>query len=69
MFSFICTGTNDWANDRDAGDLKRHRALYDVTVMIPESLLGVNDFNIIFLDQVKLFKMEDDISYFIFIII
>ena len=35
MFSLICTWTNSWANDRDAGDLKRHRAHYDVTVMIP----------------------------------
>ena len=24
----------DWANNRDAGDLRRHRALYEVTVMI-----------------------------------
>ena len=31
MFSFICAWTNDWANHRDAGDLRRHRACYDVT--------------------------------------
>ena len=29
MFSFI----NGWANTREAGDLRRHRAHYDVTVM------------------------------------
>ena len=25
--------TNGWANNRDAGDLRRHRARYDVTIM------------------------------------
>ena len=34
MFSLICTKTNDWASHRDAGDLKRHRAYYNVVVMI-----------------------------------
>ena len=33
MFSLICAWTNDWVNNRDAGDLGRHRDLYDVTVM------------------------------------
>ena len=33
MFSLICTLTNSWVNNRDAGDLRRHRAHYDVTVM------------------------------------
>ena len=33
MFSFICTRTNSWANNRDTSDLRRHRAHYDVTVM------------------------------------
>ena len=26
--------TNGWVNNRDAGDLRRHRARYDVTIMI-----------------------------------
>ena len=34
MFSFICAWTNARANNLDAGDLTRHRAHYDVTVMI-----------------------------------
>ena len=34
MFSFICTRTNRWANNQDAGDLRRHPARYDVTVAI-----------------------------------
>ena len=33
MVPLICALTNGWANSRDAGDLWRHRAHYDVTVM------------------------------------
>ena len=33
MFSLICVWINDWVNSREAGDLRRHRAHYDVTVM------------------------------------
>ena len=33
MFSLICTLINRWVNNREAGDLRRHRAHYDVTVM------------------------------------
>ena len=35
MFSLICVWINDWVNNRDAGDLKRYRAHYDVIVMNP----------------------------------
>ena len=31
--SFICVWINGWVNNREAGDLKRYRAHYDVTVM------------------------------------
>ena len=33
MFSFICTRINGWVNNGDAGDLRCHRAHYDVAVM------------------------------------
>ena len=33
VFSLICTWTNGWVNNRDADDLRRHRANYDVTLM------------------------------------
>ena len=33
MFYLICAWTNSWANNREAGDLGRHRAHYDVIVM------------------------------------
>ena len=35
MFPLICAWTNnDWVNNRDAGDFRRHRAHYDVTIML-----------------------------------
>ena len=37
MLSLIFAWTNGWVNNRDAGDLRRHRANYDITVMfLPE---------------------------------
>ena len=33
MFSLICVWINDWVNNREAGDLRRHRVHYDVIVM------------------------------------
>ena len=38
MFSLISAWTNGSVNNRDAGDLRRHRAHYDVTVMTSEKL-------------------------------
>ena len=32
MFSLICAWINDWVNNRDAGDLRRHHGHYDVNV-------------------------------------
>ena len=34
MFSLICTRINGWVNNGEAGDLRRRRAHYDVTVMV-----------------------------------
>ena len=34
MFSLICVWINDWVNNREAGDLRRYRAHYDVIVML-----------------------------------
>ena len=36
MFSLICAWINGWVNNREAGDLRRHRAHYDVIVMLCE---------------------------------
>ena len=39
VFSLIRSWTDRGSNNRDAGDLRRHRALYDVTVMCFHSRL------------------------------
>ena len=33
MLSLICARINDWVNNREAGDLRRHRGHYNVNVM------------------------------------
>ena len=33
MFSLICAWIKGWVNNREAGDLRRHLAHYDITVM------------------------------------
>ena len=38
MFSLMCVWINGWENNREAGDLRRHRAHYDVIVMISSSM-------------------------------
>ena len=39
MFSLICAWINGWVNTREADELRRHRAHYDVTVMISQNLV------------------------------
>ena len=34
LFSLICARTNGWVYNGETGDLRRHHAHYDVTVMI-----------------------------------
>ena len=34
MVSLICARINDWVNNREAGDLRRHRGHYEVRVMV-----------------------------------
>ena len=43
MFSLICAWINSWVNNGEAGDLRCHRAHYDVTVMI---LLRCRNFHV-----------------------
>ena len=42
MFSLISTRINGWGNNDEAGDLRRHRAHYDVTVMRLNALPGMS---------------------------
>ena len=34
MFSLICARINDWVNNREASDLRRHRGHFDVNLMV-----------------------------------
>ena len=38
MFSLICVWINRWVNNREAGDLRRYRAHYDVIVMTSDRM-------------------------------
>ena len=40
MFPLICVWINGWINNRKAGDLRRYRTHYDVTVMITDPWVG-----------------------------
>ena len=42
MFSLICIRINGWVNNREAGDLRRHRAHYNIVVM--DLLLTVSQY-------------------------
>ena len=42
MFSFLCAWINCWVNNREVGDLRRHHAHYDVTVMPFRNFIGCN---------------------------
>ena len=44
MFSLICVWINDWVNNREAGDLRRYRAYYGVTVMDWKSFFFLQNF-------------------------
>ena len=39
-FSLICASVNGWVNNREAGDLRRHHAHYDVTVKYFIQIVG-----------------------------
>ena len=41
MFSLICVWINSWVNNGEAGDLRRYRAHYDVTVMLQGLTCGM----------------------------
>ena len=43
MFSLIYAWINGWVNNREAGDLRRNRAHYDVVVMFSNSFLFSTD--------------------------
>ena len=42
MFSLVCAWTNGWVNNRAVGDMRPHRAHYDVRVMASMNLVSGN---------------------------
>ena len=47
MFSLICAWINGWVNNRDAGDLRRHCAHYDVTVMNNKRIISLWNWSLV----------------------
>ena len=45
LFSLICAWTNGWANNRNTGDLRHHRAYYGVTVMKGHETISLRYFH------------------------
>ena len=43
MFPLICAWINGWVNNGEAGDLRRHRNHYDITVMLVTSAVVTSD--------------------------
>ena len=55
MFSLICTRINGWVNNGEAGDLIRHRAHYDVTVMFRTMADEDQDLEVMHNDEFSIF--------------
>ena len=55
MFSLIWAWINGWVNNREAGDLRRYRAQYDVIVMINKAVYIPYDklLNMLFLEDLS----------------
>ena len=59
VFSLICAWTHGWVNNCRAGDLRRHRAHYDVTVMDKPKLRYVQSVKWIFVLIEKIWYGEN----------
>ena len=53
MFSLICAWIYVWVNNREAGDLRRHRGHYDVIVMSSHCLTFITPFTTLFIIRHK----------------
>ena len=59
VFFFIYAWTNDWVNNRDAGDLRRHRAHYDVSVMSTKPINETNVQNYLLYFALHVFQIRN----------
>ena len=66
MFSFICIWINGGVNNDEAGDLRRHRAHYDVNVMVgvADIILSSNRQRMILIYRVRLLCMLPGVPAF-----
>ena len=53
VFSLICVWINGWVNNREAGDLRRYRAHYDVSVMYRNDIFSSVDIHGCLCDNAK----------------
>ena len=61
MFSLICAWIDDWINNREACDLRRHRGHYDVNVMGIMADEWIESFQKLFLIILKTDQSQMDI--------
>ena len=66
MFSLICSWISGWVNNREAGDLKRYRAHYDVIVMVIKDSDGYGTTGILIIILFKLVNDMQDPDFFTF---
>ena len=67
MFSLICAWTNGWANNRKAVDSRRHRAHYDVIVMLSCNK-EQHSHLLVLRNHIKVIKGSINISYIAIIV-
>ena len=63
MFCLTCVWINGWVNNREAGDLTRYRAHYDVTIMCREDAFA-NAFWAIFYEPATSLQQSEDVMCF-----
>ena len=59
MFSLICVWINGWVNNREAGDMKCHRAHCDVIVMRIRNSIKIW----IYLVWIKLYRLQQNFAH------
>ena len=65
IFSLICLWIKGWVNNREAVDLRRHRAHYDVSVMLPDTQEIYSSVMNVYRNQNNIFSVGDFLNYFL----
>ena len=55
MFSLIYAWINGWVNNREAGDLRRHRAHYDVIVIGEDNAASLHT-KLLYVYEIEIFQ-------------